>query len=158
IVSPLGCRSKQAMTCIGLREAAIKIFALTNFLSSRGGGIPSAILRLYELLATRGVEIVLAAGDAPDHATRTGVAIYKVLGPKSFALSPDLLTILNRESPDLVHLHGLWTYGSIAAQIWKRRTGNPVVISPHGMLDPWALRHRALKKRIAGAAYEWATL
>jgi glycosyltransferase involved in cell wall biosynthesis len=104
------------------------------------------------------VEIVLAAGDAPDHPTRTRVAIYKTLGPKSFGFSPDLLNILDRERPDLVHLHGLWTYGSIAAQIWKRRTGNPIVVSTHGMVDPWALRHRALKKRIAGAAYEWATL
>jgi poly(glycerol-phosphate) alpha-glucosyltransferase len=26
------------------------------------------------------------------------------------------------------------------------------------MVDPWALRHRALKKWIAGAAYEWANL
>jgi poly(glycerol-phosphate) alpha-glucosyltransferase len=52
----------------------------------------------------------------------------------------------------------LWTYGSIAAQIWKRRTGNPVVVSTHGMVDRWALQHRALKKWIAGAAFEWANL
>src|SRR5436305_199283 len=136
----------------------MKLVVLTNYLSKHGGGIPPAILRLYELLAERGVEIVLVGGDQPDRAARVKVVIYKTLGPKSFGFSPDLLNILDLERPDLVHLHGLWTYGSVAVQIWKRRTGNPVVVSPHGMLDRWALRHRALKKWIAGAAYEWANL
>jgi glycosyltransferase involved in cell wall biosynthesis len=137
----------------------MKIFALTNYLSARGGGIPSAMLRLYEKLAGNGFDIVLAAGDAPDHASnQIRVVVYKSLGPRSFAFSPDLLKILDRERPDIVHLHGLWTYGSIALQVWKRRTGNPLVVSPHGMADNWALRHRSLKKRIGGAVFEWRNL
>jgi len=136
----------------------VKILALTNYLSARGGGIPPAVLRLYEFLAKRGADIVLAAGDSPRQKQRTRVIIYQTFGPKSFGFSPDLLDILDQERPDLVHLHGLWTYGSIVAQIWKRRTGNPVVVSTHGMMDPWALRHRPLKKWTAGVAYEWANL
>ena len=136
-----------------------KIVAITSHLSGRGGGIPPAILPVYEILSSRAeVEIVLLARDPPDKPAKTRVVIYQTVGSKSFGFSPDLLKILANERPDLVHLHGLWTYGSIAAQIWKRRTGNPVVVSPHGMVDPWALRHRALKKWIAGAAYEWANL
>jgi poly(glycerol-phosphate) alpha-glucosyltransferase len=104
------------------------------------------------------VEIVLAGVDHPDRAPGAKVVIYQTLGPKSFGFSPDLLNILDREHPDLVHLHGLWTYGSIAVQIWNRRTGNPVVISPHGMLDAWSLRRGAFKKWIARAAYERANL
>ena len=111
----------------------VKVIAVTNCLSVRGGGIPPAILYLYELLSRKGVEIVLAGVDHPDRAPGAKVVIYQTLGPKSFGFSPDLLNILDREHPDLVHLHGLWTYGSIAVQIWNRRTGNPVVISPHGM-------------------------
>jgi len=135
----------------------IKVVVLTNYLSARAGGIPTTLLRLYELLADR-MEIVLAASEPPDQVPSTRVVIYRTLGPKSFGFSFDLLNILERERPDLVHLHGLWTYGTIAAQIWKRRTGNPVVVSPHGMADRWALRQGALKKWIAGAVYEWANL
>jgi poly(glycerol-phosphate) alpha-glucosyltransferase len=136
----------------------MKIVALTNYLSGRGGGIPPAILPLYERLTGRGVEIVLAASEHPDREVRTPVRTYRTLGAKSFGFSPDLVELLKSERPDLVHLHGLWSYGSIAVRIWSRRTRKPVVVSPHGMLDPWALRHRALKKKIAGAAYEWANL
>ena len=117
------------------------------------------MLPLYENLTGNGLDIVLAAGDAPDRASKQiRVVVYKRLGPRSFAFSPDLLKILDRERPDVVHLHGLWTYGSIASQVWKQRTGNPLVVSPHGMADNWALRHRGLKKRIAGVAYEWRNL
>ncbi len=136
----------------------MKVVALTNYLSERGGGIPPAILRLYELLAERGVEIVLVGGDPPRRAPTSKVIVYQTIGPKSFSFSPHLLNILGRERPDLVHLHGLWTYGSIAVQIWKRQTKKPVVVSTHGMVDPWALRHHALKKCVAGVAYEWANL
>jgi glycosyltransferase involved in cell wall biosynthesis len=31
-------------------------------------------------------------------------------------------------------------------------------VSTHGMLDQWALRHHALKKKLAGAVYEWKNL
>jgi len=113
---------------------------------------------LYELLAGKGVDIVLAAGDPPDRTIGVRALTYRTLGLRSFAFSSDLLKVLDQEHPDLVHLHGLWTYGSIAAQIWGRRTGNPVVVSTHGMVDHWALRHSALKKWIAGAAFEWANL
>jgi poly(glycerol-phosphate) alpha-glucosyltransferase len=104
------------------------------------------------------VEIVFVASDAPDNAPWARLGLYRTQGPKSFGFSRDLLKILDRECPDLVHLHGLWTYGSIATQLWKRNTGKPVVVSTHGMVDQWALRQSALKKWIAGVAYEWVNL
>jgi poly(glycerol-phosphate) alpha-glucosyltransferase len=55
---------------------------------------------------------------------------------------------------DLVHAHGLWTYLSAAALREHRRTGTPVVISPHGMLDPWALAFSRLRKRIAAGLFQ----
>ena len=137
----------------------MKILALTSYLSTRGGGIPAAMLRLYEILGASGLDIVIVAADAPDPMPKEiRTVLYKRLGPRSFAFSPNLLTILNRERPNIVHLHGLWTFASVAAHLWKYRTGNPLIVSPHGMVDKWALRHRALKKKIAAAIYEWNTL
>lgn len=40
----------------------------------------------------------------------------------------------------------------------SRRARCPIVIAPHGMLDPWALRNSGWKKRIAAALYERAHL
>lgn len=49
--------------------------------------------------------------------------------------------------PDaLHHFHGLWnpSHTRLAAQL--RKLGRPYVVSPHGMLEPWAFRHRRWKK------------
>ncbi len=47
---------------------------------------------------------------------------------------------------DLVHFHGLWQprFASLAEAC--RRAGQPYVVSPHGMLEPWAWWHRWWKK------------
>ncbi len=44
------------------------------------------------------------------------------------------------------HFHGLWdlSHSRLAAQL--RKEGRPYVVSPHGMLEPWAFRHRRWKK------------
>ncbi|RYD71739.1 MAG: glycosyltransferase, partial [Verrucomicrobiaceae bacterium] len=45
-----------------------------------------------------------------------------------------------------VHFHGLWQPGHIRIANECRRRGIPFVVSPHGMLEPWAWRHKAWKK------------
>src|SRR6266568_4368940 len=100
----------------------MKILSLTSFLSERGGGIPPAIVSLYGSLAGTRLTLVLAAVNGPSELPR-GVKFisYKAIGPRSFLFSPDLLKLLEVEQPDVVHLHGLWTYASIACQVWQYR-------------------------------------
>ncbi len=44
------------------------------------------------------------------------------------------------------HFHGLWnpSHTKLAGQL--KKAGRPYVVSPHGMLEPWAFRHRWWKK------------
>jgi glycosyltransferase involved in cell wall biosynthesis len=55
---------------------------------------------------------------------------------------------------DIGHTHGLWLYSSVVTLDWHRKTGRPYVISPHGMLDPWAVRNSAWKKKLALLFFE----
>ena len=57
--------------------------------------------------------------------------------------------------PDVVHIHALWTPWLFRAFLWAKRRRIPIVWSPHGMLTPWALSQRTLKKRLALALYQW---
>lgn len=50
---------------------------------------------------------------------------------------------------DFVHLHGVWEPLLWITGQAARRHGVPYVVTPHGMLDPWSLRQRWLKKRLA---------
>ena len=42
----------------------------------------------------------------------------------------------------------------MAVPYWAKRNHRPYIVSPHGMLDAWALANSKWKKRIAGFAYE----
>lgn len=53
----------------------------------------------------------------------------------------------------VVVIHGLWQYHALAAAKAARAANVPVIIYPHGMLDPWALRQSRWLKRVAWWAF-----
>jgi len=78
---------------------------------------------------------------------------FQVRGPRSFGYAPELSAALHLKDPALIHVHGLWIYPSVAAIQWSQKR-KPYVASPHGMLDPWALKNSGWKKRISAVLYE----
>jgi glycosyltransferase involved in cell wall biosynthesis len=50
---------------------------------------------------------------------------------------------------DVVHLHGVWDSILRATATVAHRENIPYVVTPHGMLDPWSLAQKRLKKCIA---------
>jgi glycosyltransferase involved in cell wall biosynthesis len=49
----------------------------------------------------------------------------------------------------IVHIHGLWRPILGNAIKLARQAGIPYVVTPHGMLTPWSLKQKRVKKRIA---------
>jgi glycosyltransferase involved in cell wall biosynthesis len=86
--------------------------------------------------------------------TRWIVAPGQWLGRASW--SPKLKPILEREieKADVVHNHSVWTLPNSYASRIAQRFRRPVVFTPHGSLEPWALRHSWWKKRIAAMAFQ----
>jgi len=91
-----------------------------------------------------------------DPVARQGLQVCaeRVVGPRHFGYSPSLTDRLFSGGLDLVHTHGVWMYPSVASLRWARRERRPYVVSPHGMLDSWALAQSRWKKRVAGALFE----
>lgn len=57
-------------------------------------------------------------------------------------------------APDCVHLHGIWSPKlAIRFSTWVQR-GVPCIVTLHGMLEPWALKHKRTKKWIAWHMYQ----
>lgn len=50
---------------------------------------------------------------------------------------------------DLMHSHGLWHVINMLGCYFFRNTGRPYIVSPHGMLDEWALNNSKIKKKFA---------
>lgn len=57
--------------------------------------------------------------------------------------------------PEVVHIHALWDPWLMRAFLWAKLHKVPVVWSPHGMLTPWALSQRSVKKWLALVIYQW---
>jgi poly(glycerol-phosphate) alpha-glucosyltransferase len=88
----------------------------------------------------------------------TTCAIHQRKGPSALGYAPTLAKALIDGNSDLLHTHGIWQWPSAAVHAWHRKTHRPYLVSPHGMLDSWALANSRWKKRIAAALYESAQL
>ncbi|GAA0306401.1 glycosyltransferase [Sphingomonas oligophenolica] len=137
---------------------------VTASLSPEAGGMFEAVQAPANLLQQRGHNVSVYGIDdtelpaALDSWRVKRFRSFASKGPARLAYAPEMGKLLVTKRYDVLHLHGLWNYPSYAASRWNRERCGKLVISPHGMLDPWALRNGALKKRLAGWLYENANL
>ena len=128
----------------------MRIGLLTGFLGDNGAGVQVSVGRLATALSEmKEVRVYGGAGVGADAEFRA----FPIAGPAAFGYLPGLGRTLDSERLDLLHTHGLWMYTSVACVRWSDRR-KPYVVSPHGMLSPWALRISGWKKKIAGWLYE----
>jgi glycosyltransferase involved in cell wall biosynthesis len=141
----------------------LRVGMLAGSATTAFGGVSQAMQSLSRALAARGnveVEVFSLRRDAGSVLDFGGIPVHiaPVVGPRGFGYAPDLLAMLRRRELDCLHVHGVWMYLSVAARRWHAATGRPYVVSPHGMLDEWAMQSRSLKKRAARFLYEDAHL
>jgi glycosyltransferase involved in cell wall biosynthesis len=89
-------------------------------------------------------------------AQRVSFVTGAITGPGAFGFSPKLSTQVRLlvKPKSIVHSHGLWMYPGVIARQCARHANCPLVVSPHGMLEPWALNRSAWKKRLAAWMFE----
>ncbi len=139
----------------------MKVAHLLASVSRANGGISESVRRLAQTQAGAPGVAVRVFG-LRDRFTDEDLPAWRpiepvcrpVRGPRSFGYAPGLASALAAFDADLSHAAGLWMYPSLAQRGWARRTGRPFILSPHGMLDPWALRHSAWKKKLAAALFQ----
>lgn len=141
----------------------MKVGVITASISRNAGGLFWAVRSLSGTLLNAGLEVRVFCGK--DDSTAVDMLTWGLVplevqtaaGPRAFGYQPALQRRLAAFQPDLAHVHGLWMYPSMATVHWAGGR-KPYVISPHGMLDPWAVRNSGWKKKLARLAYENAHL
>jgi poly(glycerol-phosphate) alpha-glucosyltransferase len=143
----------------------MRVGLVTAQASRHSGGVWTNVRRLGRALTGVGVDaelFALADGwSSADCAAWAGppLRLHAVVGSAAFGYAPGLVAALEAAELALLHAHGLWMYPSLASLRWsRRRRRRPYVISPRGMLDPWALSNAAWKKRLVGWWFESAHL
>lgn len=120
----------------------VRLLHLCNGLvPSRDGGMVPSILGFAGALAR--------AGEAPLLVTPTASQLEPGAVPGGVDLvGPEPQFADWVAKAELVHMHGLWQAHTRVGARAARRVRVPYVIAAHGMADPWALRHKAWKKRM----------
>ncbi len=141
------------------------MFASLDVLShidSHYGGMSVAVAGLTRATSGTGrcsAALAAACGDEErsDLASRNGIRFVRIplRGRRPFV--DYMLRQRLREvvlPADVVHIHGIWDAHSLAAGALARQSGKPVVVSAHGMLEPWALNNKRWKKTAYAALFE----
>lgn len=139
----------------------MKIVELTSQISRHSAGVWEVVAELSGALIRESkldVRVLgIEGGDTAIESVRLPkgtVQAASALGFGSFGYAPGMVRMLNEISPDIIHSHGLWMYPSLLSERWGRWSGRPRIVSPHGMLDGWALRNRRWRKCLAFFMYE----
>lgn len=121
---------------------------LAPTLDSRAGGITSVIEALSAALSEKDGTQVLASAPA-----RWSVW-DSLLGESKREVVQQALNA----GAQVVHTHGMWLAHAAAGAELRKNHALPEIISPHGMLDPWAVAHQRWKKRLVWWSGERAHL
>lgn len=123
------------------------------------GGVRSYVLDLLELLNREGHATTLVTPEAFGHRTVTGDAhrgdhrlheITERADPLGRFPTSAIERIFDEPggTPDLLHLHGMWSPPNLQLAAAARRRGIPYIVTIHGMLDTWCLRKSRLRKKV----------
>ena len=82
------------------------------------------------------------------------VHAHQTYGPTGFHWAPAMARTLGRIAPDVIDTQGVWMNLSRLALARHKREATPHIVTPHGMLDPWAVRRSAWRKRIVRCWFE----
>jgi len=138
----------------------IKSAHLTASISRKAGGLFDAVSRLVQSQKQQGMDVKVFglldefAGEDLKAWNPVPVAAFKPSWPNLIGRSPKFFEALNDFAPDISHTHGLWLYPGITVKNYSRKNNRPYLVSPHGMLDPWAMKNSRWKKQIAWRLFE----
>jgi glycosyltransferase involved in cell wall biosynthesis len=144
----------------------LTVAVLVDSIAAQYGGPTYSVRRLWQSVHASGARVTVHSTDtfhvgetANDRASWQPLECrrWPTIGIKSLGYSArmtgGLLNSLPRGS-SIISQHGLWRTRGLQARTAGNKLNAPVIVHPHGMLEPWTLRQSKWKKRIAGMFWE----
>lgn len=133
----------------------MKVIHYIESIDKTAGGT-TEYMRLLSNALKSNIDLVVATGLSASPIEIEGIKIQffdnKIL--RWFSLLNEFRSFLEKENPDIVHVNGIWTPQNWGFQKVAQELGIKVVLSPHGMLEPWILAHNPWKKKIGLFLYQ----
>jgi len=144
-------------------QRPLRILHVLDRVDPAAGGPPAVAFRLAAAQAAQGHAVTILSYQplalAEMQVEMQGIPSIALVGlellppkdPKEHLWPRQASQRLHQLLPDvdIVHLHGVWESLLRVAANQSRRLGKPYIVTPHGMLEPWALSRKWFKKQIA---------
>jgi len=101
-------------------------------------------------LADAGAEVGLWASDG----SAANTPLVSATSPVLRLTDTDSEALDRFGPPDILHDNGIWLRHNHRFAVFAEKHGIPRVVSTRGMLEPWAISHKGLKKKIAWRLYQ----
>lgn len=136
------------------------VFSIPSLGLERGGPSRCVPALAAALAETPGLEVRLVTLLPRGETFRPPAAVRPLVRPTTThaGFSRALHHALSGPGPRFLHDNGTWTAPNLLAAAAARSAGAPLVLSPHGMLEPWALDQHRLKKQLALGLYQLRVL
>lgn len=133
----------------------MKVLHVITTIARDGGGPSRSVQGLVAALEKTGVEAWLLSLTPGEQPWLAGVTHFCCAEHSGWRGASEAMTkAVQRIRPDLVHFHKIWDIPLHAAVHVARKRKIPYVCAPRGSLEPWSLRQKALKKRLARWIYQ----
>jgi glycosyltransferase involved in cell wall biosynthesis len=128
----------------------MKIVHYIASIDEKGGGTTEYMRLLTSALKSE-MSLIIATGYSANPIVIEGVSVkfFNSSVFRWFSLITEFRTFLKFERPDIVHINGIWSPQNWGFQKVAQELQIKVILSPHGMLEPWILDHNPVKKKLA---------
>jgi glycosyltransferase involved in cell wall biosynthesis len=131
-------------------KSYLKILLTSTSLLPDYGGPAFSVSRLAMALADAGAEVGLWASDR----SAANTPLVPETSPVLRLTGTDSEALDRFGQPDVLHDNGIWLLHNHRFAAFAEKHGIPRVVSTRGMLEPWAISHKGLKKKIAWRLYQ----
>ena len=132
----------------GSRKKCVVVHYIPSIDKSSGG-----VGRYLQVLAHdlgKLVDLHIVSHHSADELVIDNATVHYIDGELSrlFIAKRQFCILLDTIRPDVVHVHGCWQVLCSYTIFWAKALGYPVVLTTHGMLEPWVIRKNYLKKKL----------
>lgn len=133
----------------------MKVLFFITSISLKGGGPSRSVPMMARGLSEAGVDVTVMTNYSDDMNTHalegTNVKLYVL---KEGFQSDEIEAYIIKGKFDIVQLQSLWSldYHKLAKLCRKHHI--PYLITPRGMLEPWSMKQKSLKKQLAMLLYQ----
>jgi glycosyltransferase involved in cell wall biosynthesis len=133
----------------------MKVIHFIGSIDKTGGGT-TEYMRVLSNALKSSIELIVATGlsETPISIDQVRICFFDTNFFRWFSLLNEFRFFLREERPDIVHINGIWSPENWGFQKVAQELGIKVILSPHGMLEPWILSQNVLKKKLGLFLYQ----